>query len=431
MEQLPKIVQERLRATAKPGVHPDPDLLSAFAEKSLAAREHNAVLEHLANCADCRDVLALAGIEQVRKEEGVLDFVAAAAAPHSPPARPGWLRAPMLRWTGIAASILVVSAVALLFVERRSPRTAALMVAKAPEAELSAPRAASISDAAATKSENSDKEVREELLAKQVAPAAVKALKTSRPDIHSRKLDQRQMAGNELADAVAPAPPPAPLPAPSRDLQNVQIMGAPVAKAGSAAASPAAQAAKDSQVYGATRSEGLTLTAAAPTAEAASAGPVASVKAKSINGAVSAPLTGQLQRDPFQYTTAENRKRSENATLSAAMLPVKWAISPEGKLQKSTDAGKTWAPVPVADNQTFHAVSAFGIEIWVGGDAGLLYHSSDGGGHWVQVKASFLGTPLTANITHIEFLDALHGRLSTANQETWATTDGGATWLKR
>ena len=47
MEQLPKIVRERLQATAKPGAHPDPDLLTAFAEKSLSERERGPVLEQI------------------------------------------------------------------------------------------------------------------------------------------------------------------------------------------------------------------------------------------------------------------------------------------------------------------------------------------------------------------------------------------------
>ena len=60
MEQLPKIVRQRLQATAKAGVHPDPDLLTAFAEKSLKERERSLVLQHLAQCADCRSVISLA-----------------------------------------------------------------------------------------------------------------------------------------------------------------------------------------------------------------------------------------------------------------------------------------------------------------------------------------------------------------------------------
>ncbi len=59
MEQLPKIVQRRLQ-TPQPGVHPDSDLLAAFAEESLNDRERSLVLQHLAECADCRDVVSLA-----------------------------------------------------------------------------------------------------------------------------------------------------------------------------------------------------------------------------------------------------------------------------------------------------------------------------------------------------------------------------------
>jgi len=40
--------------------HPDANLLAAFAEKTLAARERAAVAGHLADCADCREFLALA-----------------------------------------------------------------------------------------------------------------------------------------------------------------------------------------------------------------------------------------------------------------------------------------------------------------------------------------------------------------------------------
>src|SRR5258708_15821590 len=59
MEQLPNIVRERLKVPASVG-HPDADVLTAFAEQSLAERERAGVLLHLSRCADCRDVLALA-----------------------------------------------------------------------------------------------------------------------------------------------------------------------------------------------------------------------------------------------------------------------------------------------------------------------------------------------------------------------------------
>jgi hypothetical protein len=72
MAEVPKIVYDRLRAArpvpdrplAEPGApeqsHPDADLLTAFAEQALSATERDGVLDHLALCGDCREVIALA-----------------------------------------------------------------------------------------------------------------------------------------------------------------------------------------------------------------------------------------------------------------------------------------------------------------------------------------------------------------------------------
>ncbi|HYK51449.1 MAG TPA: zf-HC2 domain-containing protein, partial [Terriglobales bacterium] len=106
MEQLPKIVQQRLQATAKAGVHPDPDLLTAFAEKSLNQRERAQVLQHLGQCADCRNVVSLSMPE-------------ADLAPSTIPAKSRWLTWPVLRWGALAACVVVVSAAITLHYEQR------------------------------------------------------------------------------------------------------------------------------------------------------------------------------------------------------------------------------------------------------------------------------------------------------------------------
>src|ERR1700758_4633344 len=65
MTEVPTIVHQRLRA-ARPTpevlgqTHPDADVLAAFAEQALPAPERDDVLQHLAMCGDCRDVVALA-----------------------------------------------------------------------------------------------------------------------------------------------------------------------------------------------------------------------------------------------------------------------------------------------------------------------------------------------------------------------------------
>ena len=57
MQDVPKIVVKRLQSPAVEP-HPDADLLTAFAEKSLSGRERESVLQHLARCGDCREIVA-------------------------------------------------------------------------------------------------------------------------------------------------------------------------------------------------------------------------------------------------------------------------------------------------------------------------------------------------------------------------------------
>ena len=95
METVPKIVHERLKAQALAVDHPDPDVLTAFSERSLSPHERDGVFEHLARCADCRQVVALA----LPAEESALLVVPAMGSK--------WLTWPRLRWGVIAAGVIV------------------------------------------------------------------------------------------------------------------------------------------------------------------------------------------------------------------------------------------------------------------------------------------------------------------------------------
>ena len=103
MTELPKIVGQRLRVSERSQVHPDPDLLAAFVERSLGSRERVEVLEHLSRCADCREVASLAG---------ALPAMADVSSPA--PAATGWFSWPVLRWGAAAACVVVVTAAVTL-----------------------------------------------------------------------------------------------------------------------------------------------------------------------------------------------------------------------------------------------------------------------------------------------------------------------------
>ena len=115
MCQVPRALK-RLQAAAKPEVHPDADVLTAFAENLLNERERLNVLGHLSACADCRELVSLAQpelpIEQV-------EVAAAAAAPMAAtssvattatPARVRWSSKFIFGWAAVAASLVVAAA---------------------------------------------------------------------------------------------------------------------------------------------------------------------------------------------------------------------------------------------------------------------------------------------------------------------------------
>src|SRR5262245_34096998 len=82
-------------------------MLAAFTEKALTERERSQVIQHLAVCTECRQVVVLAQPEALP-----------AAAPGW--RKSGWLASPGLRWGAAVAFVVIVGAVVML----REPRTA-------------------------------------------------------------------------------------------------------------------------------------------------------------------------------------------------------------------------------------------------------------------------------------------------------------------
>lgn len=104
-----------------------------------------------------------------------------------------------------------------------------------------------------------------------------------------------------------------------------------------------------------------------------------------------------------------------------------WTLSAKGAVQRSFDAGRTWQTVPVA-KAVFRALCSVGTHIWVGGKAGVLYHSADSGLTWMRLTPVSSGRQLGADINQVNFFDPLNGEVGTANSELWTTSDGGQTW---
>jgi hypothetical protein len=436
MEQLPKIVQQRLQATAKTGVHPDPDLLTAFVEKSLNERERAQVLQHLGQCAGCRNVISLA-MPQVDP------------APSTIPARTRWLTWPVLRWGALAACVVVVSAVLTLHYEQR-PEMAPAVAGK-----LSAPTAPSN---LMVQSEASN--VPHEKLAAKIPPPS--PFQPDR-DFAGKLAKQREGTATRSAAAASTFDRLTPNEQTIPGLKANSSMNQQVANNRQADANLFKSANKPFQVTG-------QLADSAPAASPAPKTPEASARndnnlARGVSEAVtvqgeSAPLPS-VAHSAERKAKDESRRTETGAGATAAMssgdrkadtasaeiaggayagrvrakaLPAKipatsrWTLSPGGAVQRSLDSGKTWQTIAVAGNVVFRAIAANDSDVWAGGSAGALYHSADAGQHWTQVNVFLDGNPLTADIIRVEFSDSQHGRLVTSNDETWATGDGGASW---
>jgi Photosynthesis system II assembly factor YCF48 len=140
--------------------------------------------------------------------------------------------------------------------------------------------------------------------------------------------------------------------------------------------------------------------------------------------------TEQAMVGPLAMKKSMMAPGANDAFIPENLIP-RWTLSSDGTLQRSFDSGRTWQKIPVSGQAIFRALSANGLDIWVGGASGALFHSSDAGQHWAQVRPVVNGEALADDIIGVEFRDALHGKLTSSVEETWTTVDAGQTWQKQ
>jgi hypothetical protein len=437
MERLPKIVTQRLRATAKPGVHPDPDLLTAFAEKSLGQHERSQVLQHLAQCGDCRSVIALA------LPEAEQAFATA-------PLKSTWISWPVLRWGALAACVVVVSAAVTLRFERRQS-TAPLVADK-----VAAPAAPSNLE---VESQPSDQPAKK-FAANITPPLPVPADR----DFAGASRTSKQFAAGETKSAAGAPVPGLTTGGPRQNsVENNRFADADLFKSAEKPAQPIGQLAAavprasapppgpgDEPQSSARGDRGENLTAginedlatpakivpgtdSAQSAARKSKDETANREFAASGGAVASSSPAEQKTDAASATVFaggyDARMRAKALGAQAKIAP-RWTLSAEGRLQRSLDAGKTWQVVAVDGKAGFRALAVNDSDIWVGGSVAALYHSTDAGEHWTKIRPSADGKALTADIVGLEFTDAQHGRLTTGDHEVWVTSDGGASWQK-
>ena len=380
MADLPKLALQRLhQKNAAVATHPDPNLISAFVENSLPREASAQMVEHLAHCADCREVVFLSSPDQA----ATLPAVASA------PSR--WLTWPVLRWSAaVAAVVVVVAAVS-----------------------LHRPSAGKLTPSSAL----------------QATDAPIAKEKVAAPPLLEEK---REMAAIAKPAPVAPAAKNDSLPyAGNKPLEPLKKQGSRVDGSAMLAQKSEVVSGKLAQQRPSHSNDELDKT---QTVEV-------TASAVTVNNESNQVMPGRAKDAAAEPAANMGTGTGGGAAPAAALqaraasaLPViapRWTLTSEGTLQRSLDFGRSWQTVAVASQASFRALAASGRDIWVGGAKGALYHSTDAGLNWTQVQPVAAGQTLADDIIGVEFPDPSHGKVTTSSKETWTTEDGGQSWRKQ
>jgi hypothetical protein len=165
--------------------------------------------------------------------------------------------------------------------------------------------------------------------------------------------------------------------------------------------------------------ESVEVSGAADTRNTASAELTSDKSAKPSESELSAPLSNRHQLIPMaapnpRYVVAPDQE----------ML---WRVGEAGKIERSTDGGKTWQSQRSGVSAELQAGSAPSDRVcWLIGKAGTILLTTDGGKHWKQVTS-----PMREDLGGIHARDAQHAAIwDVPNRNRFETDDGGTNWKR-
>ena len=371
-DAVDRLIRDALGARDGTGIGtcPDAELLAAFAEQRLPTGERAALEQHLARCADCQQVLTILAH----------DDASTAVAEKAEPSRPlAWV----WRWLAPAAAVagMVILYVALkpatLDQAATAPEPAQVVAQRSPDATPDTER---LRDAAATSEMKSG-----------TGAAAVNGRRGERLDARAESEPTAAAQRPENArtlEVAAPEPPP---PAPAARIQP----GSP--PAGVAGAPPA------------------------PVMAAAAERPVPEEKTVVAADEAAKPKAGMRREAVFAAASA-----TESLLLTSPDAQTLWRIDSRSILLKSTDGGRTWRVQHSDPSHALTAGTAVSASVcWVVGRAGIVLVTTDGE-QWVARPL-----PDPVDLVSIEAQSAMVATVTAADGRTFATNDGGHSWVGR
>lgn len=495
MSDLPKIVPHRLRSAAVSNAlaatHPEADALTAFIEQALSPSEREGMLQHLALCADCRETVVLAlpamdeaallsAVSQSESEEEA-DVVLVPSSAAERPSRqgrsqeskqeskrlfawPSFTWTP-LRWATLAAGIAVAVFVVRPALEHVNEKpNASINSAEnhapapaekpAPQSQIAsnAPADKAIAEGAAKKSAQAQEgRVQEGRVGARVNDLANGKARFGVNSSQSREGNLPSgaiVAGADEQVLPSPLPPrdvtkhPAQPSTPGMQLAgNMTHVRAGKSlndgKSGESKRTDERKSEAVEVVAGGSAVVGGSLKDASPDSNTIAQNDATQNVAK--QNIAPQNLTTIDEANGRNAPAVVKSKPPLPMTMSAARAAspkqiATWAIT-QGVLQRSVDGGQTWQAAMRAGHPLLCYASR-GLEMWAGGEAGTLLHSSDNGATWNAVAVSLQGQPLTSAVTNIVVHEAAQRSaaeilLSTGDHQTFLSADGGKTWKKK
>jgi hypothetical protein len=443
---------------------PDAEIIAAFAERALGLDESAQWEGHFATCARCRNILlvltAPADTPLAEQEVAQLGHLVSAAQAEAPaPAdiadlstvrvRPNPMRRRM-RWLvpafGVAAVIAVWVAVRPPW--RTADRAASVsLMAQAPREEMPASPAPPAVDQLSNSAPQQDQKM------EAAAPAGQSVEKTLPSDSSIAAQKRERGDATTAQDKATPKPSGT-----TSSLQDSNKLSAPVnGRQIQPRATPPPPSPKPLRGQGATNAPAASQSeakassngivgvsapvVAGPSASAVASEPPRDHRAAAPQAQANATIAGPAKQKAASIPPSAARSaqalavirpgQNYSSLLKAHSSSILWRVGIAGVIERSTDAGKTWASQSSPSREDWLVGAALSQTVcWIAGRNGAIARTTDGE-NWQSVAPPTIFTGADGKLpdwTSIAARDAQSATIVATDGRRFATVDGGKTW---